>query len=143
MDNLNSFEKFINRHFKISLIFLFLAFVFGIIYSLNLLGFYLDSRMLNPTNIRSLHISLILYGFIPLMLSFLPFMLINKDGIKSGSGLYYLNLYTIFWYIFLIFMINSLLFGNTRGLAFYDFPYELNFILAICGVFIFWLYTNI
>ncbi|QKF83490.1 hypothetical protein [Halarcobacter ebronensis] len=135
MDNLNSFENFVNKHFKISLIFLFLAFVFGILYSTNLLGFYIDSQTLNPANIRSLHISLMLYGFVPLMLSYLPFLLINKEGVKSAQGLRYLSLYTIFWYIFLVFMISSLLFGNTRGLAFYDFPYELNFILAISGVF--------
>lgn len=69
------------------------------------------------------------------MLSYLPFLIINKEGIKSKIGLHYLNLYTIFWYIFLVFMISSLLFGNRRGLAFYDFPYELNFILAFAGVF--------
>lgn len=135
MDNLLSFNIFVNRHFKISLIFLFLALFFGILYSINLLGYSIDSTTLLPSNIRSLHISLILYGFVPLMLSYLPFLIINKDGVKSSSGLHYLNLYTIFWYIFLVFMISSLLFGNTRGLAFYDFPYELNFILAIAGVF--------
>lgn len=135
MEKSNSFELFINKHFKISLIFLFLGMVFGIIYSTNLLGFYIDSQTLNPADMRSLHISLMLYGFVPLMLSYLPFLLINKEGVKSSSGLYYLNLYTVFWYIFLVFMISSLLFGNTRGLAFYDFPYELNFILAISGLF--------
>lgn len=135
MEKLNNFELFINKHFRISLIFLFLGMVFGIIYSTNLLGFYIDSQTLNPADMRSLHISLMLYGFVPLMLSYLPFLLINKEGVKSDSGLYFLNLYTIFWYIFLVFMISSLLFGNTRGLAFYDFPYELNFILAISGLF--------
>ena len=135
MDNLLSFNTFVNRHFKISLIFLFLALFFGILYSINLLGYSINSTTLLPSNIRSLHISLILYGFVPLMLSYLPFLIINKEGVKSEKGLYYLNLYTIFWYIFLVFMISSLLFGNTRGLAFYDFPYELNFILAIAGVF--------
>ncbi|MGB7402746.1 MAG: hypothetical protein WA916_09195 [Arcobacter sp.] len=135
MDNLLSFNTFVNRQFKISLIFLFLALFFGILYSINLLGYSIDSTTLLPSNIRSLHISLILYGFVPLMLSYLPFLIINKEGVKSSSGLHYLNLYTIFWYIFLVFMISSLLFGNTRGLAFYDFPYELNFILAIAGVF--------
>ena len=135
MDKLNNFDYFINKHFKISLIFLFLGISFGIFYSLNLLGFYIDSKTLIPSNIRSLHISLMLYGFIPLMLSYLPFLLINKEKVKSEIGLQYLNLYTIFWYIFLVFMISSILFGNTRGLAFYDFPYELNFILALSGVF--------
>lgn len=84
---------------------------------------------------RTLHISLMLYGFIPLMLSYLPFLLIHKEIGSSPKGLHYLNLYTIFWYVFLVFMISSLLFGNSRGLAFYDFAYELNFILAFAGIF--------
>ncbi|MAC83244.1 MAG: hypothetical protein CL624_03825 [Arcobacter sp.] len=132
MDNFNTF---IQTHFKISLVFFAMGLVFGIIYSINLLGFSIDSQTLLPSNIRSLHISLMLYGFVPLMLSYLPFLLINKEVGSSKKGLRYLNLYTIFWYIFLIFMISSLLFGNTRGLAFYDFPYELNFILALAGLF--------
>ncbi len=132
MDN---FNNFIQTHFKISLIFFALGLIFGFFYSLNLLGFTVDSQTLLPTNIRALHISLMLYGFIPLMLSYLPFLLINKEIGTCKKGLHYLNLYTIFWYIFLIFMISSLLFGNTRGLAFYDFPYELNFILAFAGLF--------
>ncbi len=132
---MDKFNIFINRHFKISLVFLFLALFFGVLYSINLLGFYINSDTLNPSNMRSLHISLVLYGFVPLMLSYLPFLIINKEGVQSNIGLHYLNLYTIFWYIFLVFMISSLLFGNTRGLAFYDFPYELNFILALAGLF--------
>jgi len=138
MDKQNSFydfDAFINRHFKISLLFLFLALFFGILYSINLLGFSIPSDTLLPSNVRSLHISLVLYGFIPLMLSYLPFLIITKEKVQSENGLHYLNLYTIFWYIFLVFMISSLLFGNRRGLAFYDFPYELNFILALAGVF--------
>ena len=132
MDNFNTF---VQTHFKISLIFFGLGLIFGFFYSINLLGFTIDSKTLLPTNLRSLHISLMLYGFVPLMLSYLPFLLIEKEVGVSKKGLHYLNLYTIFWYIFLIFMISSLLFGNTRGLAFYDFPYELNFILAFAGIF--------
>jgi len=132
MDNFNTF---IQTHFKISLIFFGLGLVFGLLYSINLLGFSIDSQTLLPTNLRSLHISLMLYGFVPLMLSYLPFLLINKEVGACKKGLHYLNLYTIFWYIFLIFMISSLVFGNTRGLAFYDFPYKLNFILALAGLF--------
>lgn len=132
---MEQFNKFIQKHFYISLIFLGLGLFFGIIYSINLLGFAVDSATLLPSNIRSLHISLMLYGFVPLMLSYLPFLLINKEVGYNQKGLYYLNLYTIFWYIFLIFMISALVFGNTRGLAFYDFPYELNFILAFAGLF--------
>lgn len=132
MDNFNTF---VQTHFKISLIFFGLGLIFGLFYSINLLGFTIDSKTLLPTNLRSLHISLMLYGFVPLMLSYLPFLLINKEIGASKKGLHYLSLYTIFWYIFLVFMISSLLFGNTRGLAFYDFPYELNFILAFAGLF--------
>lgn len=135
MENSNNFSFFINKHFKISLLFFALGLFFGIIYSINLLGYSLDSTTLLPSNMRSLHISLMLYGFVPLMLSYLPFLLIYKEIGFTQKGLHYLNLYTIFWYIFLIFMISSLLFGNTRGLAFYDFPYELNFLLALAGIF--------
>jgi cytochrome c oxidase cbb3-type subunit 1 len=139
MDN---FNQFVEKHFKISLVFFLLGLFFGLIYSINLLGLSIDSYTLFPSSMRSLHISLMLYGFVPLMLSYLPFLLINKEVGTSAKGLRYLTLYTICWYIFLIFMISSLLFGNTRGLAFYDFPYELNFILALAGVFyIFALYN--
>lgn len=130
-----NFNNFIQSHFRISFTFFTIGLFFGILYSVNLLGYSLDSVTLLPSNIRSLHISLMLYGFIPLMLSYLPFLLINKEVGSCDEGLYYLNLYSIFWYIFLVFMSLSLLFGNTRGLAFYDFPYELNFILALAGVF--------
>ncbi|MFA6684346.1 MAG: hypothetical protein WCS26_03700, partial [Arcobacteraceae bacterium] len=129
------FYKFIETQFKISFIFFVVGIVFGLIYSINLLGFALDSDTLNPANMRSIHISLMLYGFVPLMMSYLPFMIIDKEARSPKDGMYYLSLYTVFWYIFLIFMVVSLLFGNTRGLAFYDFPYALNFILALSGVF--------
>jgi len=135
MENSKPFSSFIHTHFKISLLFFALGLLFGLIYSINLLGYSLDSITLLPSNMRSLHISLMLYGFIPLMLSYLPFLLIFKEIGASQKGLHYLKLYTLFWYIFLVFMISSLLFGNTRGLAFYDFPYELNFILALAGIF--------
>ena len=141
---MENFNNFIQTHFKISLMFFALGLIFGLIYSINLLGFSINSQTLYPSNVRALHISLMLYGFVPLMLSYLPFLLINKEVGSSLKGIYFLNLYTLFWYIFLIFMISSLLFGNTRGLAFYDFPYELNFILAFAGVFyIFALYNFI
>lgn len=135
MENSNSFSVFINTHFKISLLFFALGLFFGLVYSINLLGYSLDSITLLPSNMRSLHISLMLYGFVPLMLSYLPFLLIQKEIGYCEKGLHYLKLYTVFWYIFLVFMVSSLLFGNTRGLAFYDFPYELNFILAFAGIF--------
>lgn len=132
---MEKFNKFVNFQLNLSLIFLGLGLLFGLLYSLFFVGININSTLVLPQNLRSLHISLMLYGFVPLMLSFLPFLIINKEVGTNEQGLKYLNLYTIFWYIFLIFMIVSLLFGNTRGLAFYDFPYELNFILALSGVF--------
>jgi hypothetical protein len=135
INNSTNFELFINKHFKISIAFFALGLFFGIIYSLNLLGLVIDSQTLNPVNMRAIHISLMLYGFVPLMLSYLPFLLINKEVGSSREGLRYLNLYTIIWYIFLVFMVISLLLGKNRGLAFYDFAYELNFLLAFAGLF--------
>lgn len=135
MEKSTNFELFINKHFKISIAFFALGLFFGIIYSLNLLGFNIDSQTLNPINMRAIHISLMLYGFVPLMLSYLPFLLINKEVGSSKEGLRYLNLYTLIWYIFLVFMVVSLLLGKNRGLAFYDFAYELNFLLAFAGLF--------
>ncbi|MDD4328501.1 MAG: hypothetical protein PHD79_00975 [Aliarcobacter sp.] len=135
MEKLNNFSNFIDKNFKISIAFFALGLFFGIVYSINLLGFSLNSETLNPANMRAIHISLMLYGFIPLMLSYLPFLLINKEVGFDKEGLRYLNLYTIFWYIFLVFMVVSLLLGKNRGLAFYDFAYELNFLLALAGVF--------
>ncbi|BAK72459.1 hypothetical protein [Arcobacter sp. L] len=135
INNSTNFELFINKHFKISIVFFALGLFFGIIYSLNLLGLVIDSQTLNPVNMRAIHISLMLYGFVPLMLSYLPFLLINKEVENSREGLRYLNLYTIIWYIFLVFMVVSLLLGKNRGLAFYDFAYELNFLLAFAGLF--------
>ena len=135
INNSTNFELFINKHFKISIVFFALGLFFGIIYSLNLLGLVIDSQTLNPVNMRAIHISLMLYGFVPLMLSYLPFLLINKEVGSSREGLRYLNLYTIIWYIFLVFMVVSLLLGKNRGLAFYDFAYELNFLLAFAGLF--------
>jgi hypothetical protein len=132
---MEQFNFFVNRHFKISLGFLALGFLFGLIYSLNLLGLSVDSVILEPSRMRSVHISLMLYGFITLMLSMLPFLLINKEVGSSQEGLRYLNLYFIFWYIFLFYMVMTLLFGVQRGLAFYDFHYALNFILALAGIF--------
>ncbi len=126
-------NSFINLHFKISFIFLILALFFGLLYSFQLLSLF--GHLFTPENARSIHISLMLYGFPPLMLSMLPFSLFDKDGLQSEVGVKYLNIYFILWYIFLIFMIFSLAFGDRRNLAFYDFPYELNFLLVGAGVF--------
>jgi hypothetical protein len=135
MEKYNNFNNFINTNFKISIAFFALGLFFGIIYSINLLGFSIDSTTLNPVNMRAIHISLMLYSFVPLMLSYLPFLLINKEVGFDKEGLRYLNLYSITWYIFLVFMVVSLLLGKNRGLAFYDFAYELNFLLALSGLF--------
>ena len=132
---MENFHNFIQKQFRIALVFFALGLFFGLIYSINLLGVSIPSETLLPSTARSLHISLMLYGFIPLMLSFLPFLLINKEVGYSPKGLYFLHFYVLFWYIFLIFMVVSLLFGNSRDLPFYDFVYELNFILALAGFF--------
>ena len=129
------FQITIKKHFKISLIFLLLGLGFGFYYSLNLLGYGINSQMLNPQNVRAVHISLMLYGFIPFMLSFLPFLLLHKDLGVNLKALRYLELYATFWYVFLVIMTISLLMGVTRGLAFYDFHYSLNFLLAFSGLF--------
>jgi hypothetical protein len=123
----------ITFHFKFSFIFLVMALFFGFYYSLNLMGY--ASSYFPPTYALSLHISLMLYGFPSLMLSMLPFALFEKDGLEDTKGAHYLNLYFIVWYIFLVFMIVSLMLGNQRGLVFYDYPYALNFLLAFSGLF--------
>ena len=115
----NSIHNFINFHIRISFFFLILGLSFGFLYSINLLGF--GSDIISPDKTRSLHISLMLYSFVPLMLSLLPFVLFDKDKLYSLNGLINLNRYFILWYIFLTFMIISLLFGVRRDLAFYDF----------------------
>lgn len=129
------FQKTIKKHFYISMIFLLIGLAFGLLYSLNLLGYGIDSQMLNPPDVRAVHISLMLYGFIPLMLSYLPFLLLHKDIGVNLKALRYLEIYSIFWYVFLVVMIITLLMGVTRGLAFYDFHYSLNGILAFAGLF--------
>ena len=117
------------------MIFFIIGLSFGLLYSLNLLGLQVNSQMLNPTDVRAVHLSLMLYGFIPLMLSYLPFLLLHKDLGVNLKALRYLEIYSIFWYVFLSAMIVSLLMHVTRGLAFYDFHYSLNAILAFAGLF--------
>ena len=77
MEKSINFENFINKHFKISIAFFLQLDYFGIAYSFNLLGFCWF-QTLNPLNLRAVHISLMLYGFVPLMLSSSSFLLINK-----------------------------------------------------------------
>ena len=128
-------QKTLKKHFYISLGFFALGLLFGFLYSLNLLGYAVDSEMLLPSDVRSAHISLMLYGFVPLMLSFLPFLLLHKDLGVNKKSLRYLELYAYFWYFFLVVMTLSLLMGVRRHLAFYDFHYSLNVILAFSGLF--------
>lgn len=132
---MEKFSKFIQQSFVVSSFFLIAALFFGFAYSLNLLGYFFPSSILSAPNLRSTHISLMLYGFVPLMLSFLPFVLMEKDQIHSEKGFKKLKTYFFFWSLFLVYMSLSLLFGAHRGLAFYDFAYELNFLLAFSGLF--------
>ncbi len=129
------FNVFIKKYFYLSLIFFALGLFFGLLYSINLLGVNFHSDILSPVNTRSVHISLMLYGFIPLMLSYLPFLIINKDIGYDEKAVRYLEIYTVFWFVFLVYMVISLLLGVSRGLVFYDFHYSLNFILFLSGIF--------
>jgi len=126
-------KKALLPHIWFSYFFLVLAALFGIVYAFELLGFATD--LIRPDLARSLHISLMLYGFVPLMLTLLPFALFDKEGVMREEGIYYLERFLYLWYIFLVFMTLSILMGNVRGLPFYDFPYELNGILALAGLF--------
>ena len=126
-------KKRIVLHIYFSYFFLIFAAFFGLLYALQLLGFGVE--LIRPDIVRSLHISLMLYGFIPLMMTLLPFALFDKEGVIKAEGIWYLERFLYLWYIFLVFLIFSLLAGNTRGLPFYDFPYELNGILALAGIF--------
>jgi len=65
---MEKFSDFIAKSFATSALFFFLALAFGFEYSLNLLGYFLPSSLLTPDNARSVHISLMLYGFIRLLL---------------------------------------------------------------------------
>ena len=127
-------KKALLPHIYFSYFFLLLAAFFGLLYALNLVGIGTD--LIRPDLVRSLHISLMLYGFVPLMMTLLPFALFDKEGIMTKEGIWYLERFLYLWYIFLVFMILSTLLGNVRGLPFYDFPYELNAILALAGFFL-------
>jgi hypothetical protein len=120
-------------HIHFSFLFFILAAFFGLLYALQLLGY--GTNLIRPDLSRSLHISLMLYGFVPLMMTLLPFALFEKEGVISPKAFYYLERFLWLWYIFLVFLIFSLLLGNIRGLPFYDFPYELNIILAFSGIY--------
>ncbi len=129
-------SKFLSIHLPINMAILALSVAVGLFVSVELLGLVPDSWILQPLRLRSVHISLMLYGAIPLLLSFLPFLLIEKEaGPLPSRILHYLNLYALSWYLFLILMVLTLLLGDRRGLPFYDFDYRLNFLLALAGLF--------
>lgn len=128
-------KKLLRDELPLGLFWLVLGLIAGLVYSLEMIGLDGASTLLSPERARSLHISQMLYGFFPLILSLLPFALFEKDGVLSEKGIGHLRRYFAVWNIFLLFMSVSILFGNIRGLPFYDFPYQLNFILAFSGFF--------
>ena len=108
----------------------------GAIYGAQMLGFSsLDNTLLNAPTARSLHITLMLYGPIMLALSLLPFALFAKDKLDLSEAVEPLKNYFLLWHLFLFMAVVSISLGAQRGLPFYDFAYELNFILAASGIF--------
>jgi hypothetical protein len=128
-------KVFINDELPLLLFWLILGLFAGLVYSLEMIGVDGTMTLFSPERARSLHISQMLYGFFPLILSLLPFALFEKEGVLTQNALKNLRRYFVLWNVFLLFMSLSILFGNIRGLPFYDFPYQLNFILAFSGLF--------
>lgn len=131
----DSLGKFLNDQLPLLLFWLLLGLFAGLVYSLEMIGLDGSMTLFSPERARSLHISQMLYGFFPLILSLLPFALFEREGVLSENALAHLRRYFAVWNTFLLFMSMALLFGNIRGLPFYDFPYQLNFLLAFSGVF--------
>ncbi len=108
----------------------------GAIYAGQLVGLSIfDNTLLNLATTRSLHITLMLYGPVMLALSLLPFALFGKDGLNLDDAVVPLRNYFFLWHLFLFMAVVSISLGAQRGLPFYDFAYELNFILAASGIF--------
>lgn len=128
-------KTFLNDELPLALVWLIFGLIAGLVYSLEILGLDGSQTLFSPERARSLHISLMLYGFFPLLLSLLPFALFEKEGVLSVNAIAHLRRYFVVWNLFLLFMSMALLFGNMRGLPFYDFPYQLNFLLAFSGLF--------
>ncbi len=128
-------RKFLDDRLPLQLLWLILGLFAGLVYALEMVGLEASQTLLSPERARSLHISQMLYGFFPLLLSLLPFALFEKEGVLSERALAHLGRYFVVWNLFLLFMSMAILFGNIRGLPFYDFPYELNFLLAFSGLF--------
>lgn len=116
---------------------IFLASVFvGALYAAQLVGFNMfGDTLLNPATTRSLHITLMLYGPIMLGMSLLPFALFAKDGLSLDDAVMPIKNYFFLWHLFLFMAVISITLGAQRGLPFYDFAYELNFLLAGSGIF--------
>ena len=116
---------------------IFLASVLvGVIYAAQLLGFSLfDGTLLEAWTTRSLHITLKLYGPVMLGLSLLPFALFAKDGLNLDGIIAPMRSYFFLWHLFLFMAVLSITLGLQRGLPFYDFTYELNFLLVGSGIF--------
>lgn len=115
---------------------LFTSIAVGTLYAAQLLGFtFLDDTLLSPVRTRSLHITLMLYGPVMLALSLLPFALFAKDRLDLEPAVVPLRNYFLLWHLFLFMMVVSISLGTQRGLPFYDFAYELNFLLAASGIF--------
>jgi len=132
---MDTLSKFLNDHLPLLLMWLLLGLFAGLVYALELVGMDSSMTLLSPERARSLHISQMLYGFIPLVLSLLPFALFDQEGVLTPKALRHLTRYMVVWNTFLLFMTMALLFGTLRGLPFYDFPYQLTFILALSGLF--------
>jgi len=132
---METLSKFLNDNLPLLLFWLFFGLFAGFVYAVEMLGLDGSMTLLSPERARSLHISQMLYGFFPLVLSLLPFALFEKEGVLSSKAIAHLHRYFVVWNVFLLFMSMSLLFGNIRGLPFYDFPYQLNFLLAFSGLF--------
>ena len=115
----------------------FLASIFsGTLYGAQLIGFNVfNDTLLNPMTSRSLHITLMLYGPLMLALSLLPFALFSKDGLNLDDAVVPIRNYFLLWHLFLFMAVVSIMLGAQRGLPFYDFAYELNFLLALSGIF--------
>jgi hypothetical protein len=128
-------NKFINNELPLAFLWLILGLFAGLVYAVEMVGLDGSMTLLSPERARSLHISQMLYGFFPLILSLLPFALFQKEGVLSETAIQHLRRYFVVWNLFLLFMSMALLFGNIRGLPFYDFPYQLNFLLAFSGLF--------
>lgn len=117
--------------------FIFLGSIFvGVVYAAQMLGFsFFDETLLNAQTTRSLHITLMLYGPIMLALSLLPFALFAKDKLDLDVAYEPLRNFFLLWHLFLFMAVVSISLGAQRALPFYDFAYELNFILASSGIF--------